>query len=526
ARAHSVKFFLPLSLRLENAVVSCILYLSKTVWPVRLAVFYPHPNTRYNLPAIDASHPASEQWPIWSVSLAALALLAGSLALLKWRRRMPWAFVGWCWFLGTLVPVIGIIQVGIQAMADRYTYIPSIGLFAAIVWSAAHWSGASAIGRKLNTGATALILAACGLVAHTQAGYWHDDFTLFKHALNVTTNNAMAECHVGIGLAKQGRLDLAEEHFKAALLDDPFFYMAHSSLGTVYEVQTRFDEAVQQYQAVLKIRPWDDFARVRLAGVLHKLGRDNEAVAEYKRDLGENPDSIDANYELGSLLLDRGDLDSAGVYLSKTVDLKPNHVDALLCLSDVRARQGKLAAAEDALRAVVKIYPANAELRINLASLLWQAGQKTEALQQYTEAVRLQPAEPIGHYDLAIAYASSGKISDAIRELGKALQLKHDYTEALSELAWLLSTSPRAEERNGPQALTLARRALELGATNQPRAWAALDVASAENGQFAEAIKAAQKARDLALSQGQTNAAQIAEQRLQLYSSGKPFHLQ
>lgn len=524
-QAKAVKVFLPLSLRLENAVVSYLSYISKTLWPTRLCVFYPHPNTRYHLTQIDLAHPPSEQWSFLAIFIAGVALVAISWCAWNWRKRLPWVFTGWFWYLGTLVPVIGIIQVGMQAMADRYTYIPLIGLFIGVVWSAALCSARRPRVQPALLGLTAALWVACGLVTHLQAGYWRDDMTLFEHAWSVTTNNAVAECHVGAGLANQGQFDPAERRFKAALIDDPFFYFAHLSLGSLYEAEGHANEAVQEYLSTLKLRPWDEFARVHLAGLFHKLGRDDQALDEYKKNLQSNPDSVEGNYQLGALLLDRGDLKAAGLYLNRTVDLKPDHVDALLCLADLHTREGKLAAAEEALKMIVQLYPTNAELRINLASLLWLDGQQSQALKEYAEAVRLRPNEPIGHYDLAVAWAGTGNALEAMKQLETALQLKPDYPEALSELAWLLATNPRPDLRNGQRAVSLARRALDLGAGDQPRTWAALDVAYAETGQFSEAFGAAQKAKDLASRRGDTTLAQSAQERLLLYQANKPFHL-
>ena len=187
-----------------------------------------------------------------------------------------------------------------QAIADRYTYIPLIGIFVGVVWSIAEFASRNRVAQPVLASLTTVVLAACAFLAHTQAGYWRDDFTLFSHALSVTKNNAMAECHVGAGMARQGRLDLAEGHFKAALADDPYFYAAYSSLGSLYELQGQPSQAIEQYRTTLKMRPWDEFARVHLAGLLHKLGKDPEALTEYKQNLQANPDNIEGNYQLGA----------------------------------------------------------------------------------------------------------------------------------------------------------------------------------------------------------------------------------
>lgn len=525
AGSHSVKSFLPFSLRVENAVVSYALYLGKTIWPAHLAIFYPHPNTRYHLQT-DLAHPASEQWPLPFILGTAVLGIVFTVALMKWRRRMPWLLVGWLWFLGTLVPVIGVVQVGMQSMADRYTYIPLIGVFLGLIWTVDYIFGRFHSGKVVLRSALILVLLSCCILTNKQVGYWRDDFTLFQHALDVTSRNAMAECHVGTGFAKEGKLELAQSHFNAALADDPFFVEANSCLGSLFELQGKNELAVEQYRRTLGLSPWDEFARIHLAGVLRKLGRESEAMAEYRANLQFNPDSVEGNYELGALLLDRGELDGSVRLLRRTLALQPDHVDALLCLSDLYSKKGQLPAAEAVLERVVQLYPTNFELRVNLAGLLWQADKQSEALLQYSNAVRIRPGAPIGHYNLGLAYAAQGKASEATQEFAEAVRLGPDNPDALSELAWLLATNSRAQQRDGASALRLAKRSVELSGGKQTRPWAALDVAYAETGQFAEAIKAAEKVRDLALANGQTNAVKAAEARLVRYRNGQAFHVE
>ena len=212
-------------------------------------------------------------------------------------------------------------------------------------------------------------------------------------------------------------------------------------------------------------------------------------------------------------------MDNAARFLAKAVNLKPDHVDALLCLSELRAKQNKFPAAQAALETVVNLYPTNFELRINFAGLLWQGGRESEALTQYGEAIRLQPNMPIGHYDLAVALAAQGKLSEATKVWRKRFGSNRITPKPSANSPGWLATNPRAEQRNGARALALSRRALELGGNQQARAWAALDVAFAENGQFTNAISAVEKARGLAAAQGQTNAFAAAQERLSLYQA-------
>jgi hypothetical protein len=238
---HATSIGLPLGPRLANAVASYLKYLGKTVWPVDLAVFYPHPDLRY---------PISNQWPLWQIVSVALLLAAVSGLAIVRRKREPWLATGWFWYLGTLVPVIGIVQVGGQAIADRYTYIPLIGIFICFVWGAAEffpycwrqhqvapssspgpqpavptWSQASypAWLRVALGTAGGLVLVACVVLTRAQAAYWRNNSILFEHALAVTSDNPIAEYNVGSDLARAGQYQQALPHFQAAAEADPTY---------------------------------------------------------------------------------------------------------------------------------------------------------------------------------------------------------------------------------------------------------------------------------------------------------------
>lgn len=268
---------LPLAARLANAIASYLKYLAKMVWPADLAVFYPHPALRY---------PHSHQWPAGALVAAALLLAAISLLAVLWRKRRPWLAVGWLWYLGTLVPVIGIVQVGRQGMADRYSYIPLIGIFICLVWGtveawgvgrgkpalAAQPSGNEPRGRApFRAGlavAGTLALAACLVVTRVQAGYWQTNLALFEHALEVTMDNAVAHFHVGTGLGEQGQFELAKGHFQAAIQADPSFAPPYYSLGLILAAQGKPAEAIVNYRQALKLTPNWATALDQLAWIL------------------------------------------------------------------------------------------------------------------------------------------------------------------------------------------------------------------------------------------------------------------
>jgi len=356
---------LPWESRVMNAVASYAKYLTKTVRPLGLAVFYPHPDIRY---------PISHQWSAGAVVVAAIALVAVSVWVVSRRGLSPWVAVGWFWFGGTLVPVIGLVQVGLHGYADRYTYIPLIGLFIAAVWEVGGRWDAWFPGGESDSGAAwpvagwteglprdwaaialcSVILAGWGGLTFRQTTFWRTDLLLFQHALAVTGDTAMAHFHVGTGLADLGQFAEAKAHFQEAVTDDPGFGHPYLSLGIFAEAE----------------------------------------------------------------------------------------------------------------------------------------GRPADAVTNYTRAMELMP----------------------------------DWPEPPNSLASLLATSPQAAIRNGPRAVTLARRACDLTAWKEPRFLATLDAAYAEAGMFEEAIQTARKGRDLAAAAGNRSLVAGAEARLALYAKKQPYH--
>ena len=201
---HAVRIGLSFGLRLANAIASYFKYLGLTLWPVNLAVFYPHPALSHPAPGGAAGLTFWGLWPLWQTLAAALLLAAISGVVLLRCRRSPWALTGWFWFLGTLVPVIGLVQVGSPAMADRYTYLPLIGFFLCLAWGATDWLAHRRLGRPGLALAGVLLLAGCALLTHRQARFWRNNYTLFDHALAVTADNAVAHCQLGGSFLRPG----------------------------------------------------------------------------------------------------------------------------------------------------------------------------------------------------------------------------------------------------------------------------------------------------------------------------------
>jgi len=465
---------LPLGGRLANAVASYWIYLGKTVWPLHLSIFYPHP-----LSGSSGSH----LWPPTLLVLGVFGLLVISLATWRLRRVAPWLMVGWFWYLGTLVPVIGIIQVGGQALADRYTYVPLIGIFIGLTWTAAAVAQRWAESRPVLPVLAVTIVVLCAVMTQRQVRFWHNDFTVFTHALEITPNNALALYHLGIAYRDQKQTAKAMDKFRAAVAVDPAYGLAYPEIGAILEDQVKRQEALEVYQQAVKQVPGSGQLHNLLATRLWAQGKQEEALAQYAAAVRCNPDYADAHFNYGMALASRGQFEAAAAQFAAACRLRPDDKEALGYLAEALMKQGLFSQAEDRLRELTELAPTNAAAHQKLGLLLAERGNLDGALTQFQQAVALSPNWP----------------------------------DALNALAWLLATHPRVEFRKPVEAVNLAERACILAGGKQSRYWSTLDVAYAGAGRFADAVQAATKAQQLAIAEGQTNAAQSAAHRIEDY---------
>jgi len=345
--------------RIENAAISYAIYLGKTLWPTGLSFFYPHPR----LAEGDVVSPGA-------ALAAGILLLAITAAVLAGWRRRPWLAVGWFWFAGTLVPVIGLMQVGMQARADRYTYLPSIGLFVALAWTAREVAARGTRVRRLVTAAGALSLAACLATTWVQVGHWRDSRSLAEHALRVNEENHLAWTTLGwtrhregdrpgaetafrraldlkpdsstslIGLAevrtRQGRYDEAETLFTLALRVDPTRPGPHHALGGLLERKGDLDGAVRHLRQAVALRPDLVESRFKLAAVHAARGELGEAAREFERVLEFAPGFAEAHYNLGAVRAAMGETEAAIRHLERALDLDPDYELARRALETLR----------------------------------------------------------------------------------------------------------------------------------------------------------------------------------------------
>jgi Flp pilus assembly protein TadD len=361
--------------RVANASWAYVSYLGKTVWPHSLSVFYPLP---------DGGHPG------WAVAAAVAVLIACTLVALKTLSRFPYLAFGWFWYLGTLIPVIGLVQVGDQAMADRYTYVPLIGIFVAVAWGLGALAGEPRVLRNAVAATCVVALAVFLVLTRWQTAAWRNSQALFEHALSVTRGNHLAHKSLGAILAQEGRAQEAIAHLEEAVHIRPAYASAHLSLGVVLAGEGRLDEAIEHYETALRLEPRLGTAAYNLGLVLMNLGRPEEAAGRFRQAIRTHPELAEAHNSLGVALVMLGLLPEAAEEFRKAFLLKPSH-GAADNLGMALARLNRWEEAEEAFRKAVALSPGSADSRNHLGSVLAANGEVPEALEQFREALRLNP---------------------------------------------------------------------------------------------------------------------------------------
>ncbi|MCX7722284.1 MAG: tetratricopeptide repeat protein [Verrucomicrobiae bacterium] len=497
---------LPVANRLAHVPVAYLRYIGKTIWPDGLAVFYP-----YKMIGWDTALP----YAAWA------ALVAITLAVCAYTRRQPYLFTGWFWFVGTLVPVIGLIQVGRQSIADRYTYIPLIGLFILASWGLSRMMHVLRVPALAMRVACAALLVATATATRLQLRHWQNSRSLFEHALRVTDRNELAHNNLGAVLMAQGELDAARQHFEAALKVNPNHYWSWMNLGVALVQGGQVEEGLVLLKRLVAMWPTLT-SHFNYGTVLLNIGDYGKAVEHLQFVVKLQPDFFNARMNLGTALTYLGRFEDALPHFIAAVKLRPDHPDALFNLGAASVKLGKLDQAANALMKCLSINPADAKARRLLAEAALKQRNFEAAVTNLAELVKLEP-DAATAFDLAQLLVQAGKAEAAAKYFRIALELKPDWPHPYNNLALILATHPDAKIRNGQEAVALAERACALTEWRAPLFLSTLAAAYAEAGRFDDAVRTAERARALAEAAGMSNIAIRNEQLLELYRKGEPF---
>jgi len=423
--AVAVTDHVPLVARLENALISYWVYIEKFIWPTNLAVFYPYQEA------------SSWEWILGGTAISTMTVFA-----VQQRERRPFLAVGWLWYLGTLVPVIGLVQVGSQSRADRYTYIPLVGISIIIAWGAGELIKSR---RALIAAAVTVTLIWSGLTWRNLQN-WQNSETLFVHALQTTDHNYVAYNNLGSILQGQGRVEEAAAAFERAVKIQPESPEALDNLGEALTRLGKDDEAITHLLAATRIRP--DFVKghIDLGSAFMRAGRVDQAAAQFHEALRLDPACSEAEYRLAGTLMMEGRSQEAMLHFKK----------ALLALVETVRRK-----------------PDDADSHYNLGEVYGMMGRTNEAVTEFAAVVRLRPDDPEGHFNFGVALIGEKRLQDASQEFATAARLRPDYvnahlylartlvklgrnSEAAAEYATILHLSPEFEQaRKELETLTL-----------------------------------------------------------------------
>jgi tetratricopeptide (TPR) repeat protein len=462
----------PLGLRLANVPISYVRYIGKMFWPTNLVVLNPMPT----------------HWPLWQVLLSFLLLIAISAFVLRNSRSVPYLVFGWFMFLGVLVPMIGLVQVGFHSIADRYTYIPLLGLFVAVVWAIADLFSSRRWRLAPLAILTGLVLATCSALTWRQTGYWQNGLTLWTHCLAAAPETAIARYNLGLALQTAGKIE----------------------------------PAMAEYQKALRLKPDHLDANLNIGTSLLLLGRTAEATNYFAKALELKPDYAKAHANLGVALRELGDYNGAMAQCAEAIRLAPAEFGAYVDMARSLSALGRSQEAVYYFSEALRLNPSIPQIPFYFGLDLLKLGRVEEACRSFQQAVRLGPNWADAHTQLAEALASKGANHQAITEYHEALKLNADSVAALNNLAWMLATSSDASLRDGAEAVRLAEQACRLTSWKQTVFIGTLAAAYAQVGDFEKAVATSKQACDLAASLSETNLLRRNQELLRQFENHQP----
>jgi len=401
--------------RIANACLSYARYTGKLFVPRNLAVFYPFDANRF---------------PYWQIVLCALLLLSISVLVIYFGRKHRYLLVGWFWFVGTLVPVIGLVQVGAQAYADRYTYIPYIGLFIMLAWGLPELLSGWRFRNIFFGMAAPITLIALGIGAYRYTSVWNNSTTLFSHAIEVTNNNSLAHNNLGSFYLDNKRYQDAMESLKQAISINPGLTEAYANLGIAYEKLGRWQDAIENYKQAIRIRPdWAE-AHCRLGAAYGKIGSFQDALEIYMQAVRIEPTLAEAHNGLGAAYIDLGRYQDALESCQQAIRITPDSADAYYNLGQAFIGLGRYDEALDSFNQAIKINPDFAEAHYKIGFVYSKLGRNQEEIESYKRAIRIKPDYAAAHYNLGVACGVLGRHQEAIESFKQAVRIKPAYVEA------------------------------------------------------------------------------------------------
>jgi tetratricopeptide (TPR) repeat protein len=485
-----------LPLRLANAAVSFVTYIGQLFYPAGLAVFYPHPlNTL----------------PAWKIGASLLFLAGSSLAVFAGRKKLPYLPAGWLWYLGMMIPVSGLVQVGSQAHADRYTYLPHIGLIILITWAASDLCSRRRHRRVLLSVLAAAVLGGLVPVAYIQTSYWKDSISLWRHALACTDRNYAAHNNLGVMLSDQIKLDRtlrrgkrtikitpddaqtaeAIRHFEQALEILPNYVQAHNNIGLLLNRQGKTEDALRHFEKALETEPDSAVAHGNIGAVLSSLGETNKAISHFEKALKTDPDLVHIHNDLGALLSDQGKVHEAIRHLEKALQINRDYAEAHNNIGLIFSRQGNADAAFRHFEKALQIDPDYAEAHNNVGLLFSRQKKPGEALLHFRKALQIKPDYAEAHNNVGTLLGSQGKTQEAFPHFEKALEINPDHAEAHNNLGLILNGWGKAEE-----AFRHFEKALEIN-PDYAQARNHIGLLLSRQGKIDEAIRHFEKALEI-----------------------------
>ncbi len=417
---------IPVDVRLANALVSYVRYLGKLVWPHDLAVLYPHP-----------ALPGGTPLAVWQIGAACVVLVTITAAVIV-ARRQRFLAVAWFWFLGALVPVIGLVQVGEQAMADRYAYVPLIGLYIAIGWGivgvVAPLRGAHPALPRVAAMAALVVVLAAAAGAWRQTRVWRDSTSLFRHALAVAPEPPVMHNNLAIELQRAGRIDEAVHHYREALRVQPDYATALANLGILAHERGDLATAADYYRRALAADPHYVSAHTNLGAILRADGDFDGAIAHFRQALAADPEFVRAHIEMGATLGATGNIDAAMRHLERAAVLAPDYAPAHIALAEALHGNGSPERAIDHYRRAVALRPGDSPAHAPLAVLLHGSGEIDAALEHYRTALRIDPTRVDLRNNLGHALYTRGAHAEAIAEYERALAAEPENAQVHNNL--------------------------------------------------------------------------------------------